>query len=62
MYKIIDNNYNLFIWPDDTKCKDINDLIISGKTIPEVQTIISRGTYRQLSALTKLNDWKKCSI
>ena len=42
--------------------KDINDLIISGKTIPEVQTIISRGTYRQLSALTKLNDWKKCSI
>jgi hypothetical protein len=62
MYKIIDNNYNLFIWPDDTKCKDINDLIISGKTIPEVQTIISSNTHNKLSALSKLNTWKKCSI
>jgi hypothetical protein len=62
MYKVIDNNYNLFIWPDDTKCKDINDLIISGKTIPEVQTIISSNTHNKLSALIKLNTWKKCSI
>jgi hypothetical protein len=62
MYKVIDNNYNLFIWPDDTKCKDINDLIISGKTIPEVQTIISSNTHNKLSALSKLNTWKKCSI
>ena len=62
MYKIIDSNYNIFIWPDDTKCKDINDLIISGKTIPEVQTIISNNTHNKLSALSKLNTWKKCSI
>lgn len=62
MYKIIDNNYNIFIWPENTKSKDINDLVISGKTIPEIQSIISTNTHSKLSALTKLNSWKKCYV
>jgi len=62
MYKVIDNNYNVFIWPENVQSKDVNDLIISGNTIPEVQTIISKGTHKGLSALTKLNSWKKCNI
>jgi hypothetical protein len=62
MYKIIDNNYNLFIWPDNIQSKDVNDLVISSKTIPEVQTIISNNTHSKLSALSKLNTWKKCNI
>jgi len=62
MYKIIEKNYNLFIWPDEIQSKDVNDLILSGKTILEVQTIISNNTHTSLSALTKLNTWKKCSI
>lgn len=62
MYKVIDKGYNLFIWPKDIKSKDINDLIISGKTIPEVQTIISNNTHNRLSALSELNTWKKCNI
>jgi hypothetical protein len=28
-------------------------------SIPEVETIISKNTYRQLEALTKLSYWKK---
>jgi len=62
MYKIIEKNYNLFIWPDEIQSKDVNDLILNGKTIPEIQTIISNNTHTSLSALTKLNTWKKCSI
>jgi hypothetical protein len=62
MYKVIDNNYNIFMWPDNIKSKDINDLIISGKTISEIQNIISTNTHNKLSALTKLNSWKKCNI
>ena len=62
MYKVIENNYNIFMWPDNIKSKDINDLIISGKTIPEVQSIISTNTHNKLSALTKLNSWKKCNV
>jgi len=62
MYKMIDKNYNIFIWPDNIQSKDINDLVISGKTIPEIQTIISNNTHNKLSALSRLNSWKKCNI
>jgi len=62
MYKMIDKNYNIFIWPDDIQSKDVNDLILTGKTNLEIQTIISNNTHNKLSALSKLNTWKKCSI
>ena len=59
MYKVIEGNYNIVIWPKEIQSKDVNDLIMSGKTISEVNDIISSNTYSKLSALTKLNDWKK---
>ncbi len=59
MYKVIEGNYNIVIWPKEIQSKDVNDLIMSGKTISEVNDIISNNTYSKLSALTKLNDWKK---
>ena len=62
MYKMIDKNYNIFIWPESIQSKDINDMIISGRLIDEVKSIISNNTYNKLSALTRLNTWKKCSI
>jgi hypothetical protein len=62
MYKMIDKNYNIFIWPESIQSKDINDMIISGRLIDEVKSIISNNTYNKLSALTRLNIWKKCSI
>ena len=43
--------------PDDIQLKDVNDMIMNG--LLEVEDIISRNTYRQLSALTKLSQWKK---
>ena len=62
MYKILDKNYNIYIWPNEIQSKDVNDLILTNKTIPEIKTIISNNTHTGLSALTKLNTWKKCSI
>ena len=59
MYKVIEKNYNIVIWPDDIQLKDVNDMIMSGLTPAKVEDIISRNTYRQLSALTKLSIWKK---
>jgi DNA primase len=60
MYKVIDDNYKLVIWPDDIKEKDINELIMNDKTKTQVQNIISDNTYSGLSALTKLNSYKRC--
>jgi transcription elongation factor Elf1 len=62
MYKMIEKNYSLFIWPDEIQSKDVNDLVLNNKSILDVQTIISTNTHTGLSALTKLNTWKKCSI
>ena len=60
MYDVVEKDYNLVVWPDDMRHKDINDMIISGMSIAEVQTIISKNTFAKLEALTKLSYFKKC--
>ena len=59
MYKVIEQDFNVVIWPEDLQLKDVNDMIMSGLTKFELQDIISNNTYSKLSALTKLNYWKK---
>ena len=60
MYDVVEKDYNLVVWPNDMRHKDINDMIISGMSIAEVQTIISKNTFAKLEALTKLSYYKKC--
>ena len=60
MYDVIEKDYNLVVWPDDMRHKYINDMILSGMSKAEVQTIISNNTFAQLEALTKLSYFKKC--
>ena len=55
----IDGNYNVVIWPSDIKEKDINEMILSGKTEREIKDIIARNTFNGLLAKTKLSEWKK---
>ena len=59
MYKVIEKDFNVVIWPDEIQLKDVNDMIMSGLTKLELEDIISNNTYSKLSALTKLNYWKK---
>ena len=59
MYKVIEQDFNVVIWPEDLQLKDVNDMIMSGLTKLQLQDIISNNTYSKLSALTKLNYWKK---
>ena len=60
MYKVIDNGYMIVIWPDNVKEKDINEMIIKGKTKQQIQKNIFDNTYSGLSALTNLNTYKRC--
>ena len=60
MYKLIDKEYMIVIWLEGTKEKDINEMIIKGKTKEELQKIISDNTYSGLSAITQLNSYKRC--
>jgi len=59
MKTAVDKKFNLVVWPESLKYKDLNDMIIAGKTSTEVQTIISSNTYSGLTALQHINNWKR---
>jgi len=59
MYKVIEKDYNLVVWPEDMRHKDINDIIMSGVNETDLQALISNNTHSKLSALTQLKYWKK---
>ena len=59
MYSVVEKDYNLVVWPDDMRHKDINDIIVSGTSKAELLDLLNKNTYSKLSALTKLNEYKK---
>ena len=60
--QIIDKGYNVVLWPDDVKEKDINDMILSGKTKDQIQTIIKNNTYQGNMAKMKFATWRKVNV
>ena len=60
MISAVDKNFNVCIWPETVReGKDINDLILSGKTSSQVQKLIYNNTHSGLSALQHINNWKR---
>lgn len=59
MQSAIDLGYKIVIWPDSIKEKDVNDMILAGKSVSEVKNIIDTNIYHDLSAKLKLTTWKK---
>jgi len=57
--QLIQNKFNVVIWPNKIKEKDINDMILSGKTTKQIIEIIKQNTYNGLQAQLKFNEWKK---
>ena len=47
------------LWPDDLKEKDINDMILSGLTKEEVQSIINNNSYQGNMAKIRFVTWRK---
>jgi transcription elongation factor Elf1 len=60
MNKAINYDYNICIWPDYIKEKDINEMIISGYTSEQLCDLIKSNTYNGLTARAQLSRWKKC--
>jgi len=54
--KNIDKGFSVVIWPDNIKHKDINDMVLNGIQVEEV---INNNTTKGMSAILKLNNWKK---
>ena len=57
--KTIYMGYNVVLWPDNLKEKDINDMILSGLTKEEVQTIINNNSYQGNMAKIKFTQWRR---
>ena len=61
--KLIENaiklNHNVVIWPDTIQQKDINEMIMAGISLDEIQEIISSNTFNGLRAQLKFNSWKR---
>lgn len=57
--KAIKEGYDVVIWPEHIKEKDLNAMVLAGRRPSEVQEIIHSHVYRGLTALTHLAFWKK---
>jgi transcription elongation factor Elf1 len=55
--KIIRAGYSVCIWPADVPGKDINEMVLAGKT--DVEQTILNNTYKGLEANLKLMTWRK---
>ena len=58
--KVITNGYSVCIWPDSVNEKDINEMIIGGKTTDDIVKIIDDNTFSDLQANFQLSQWKRC--
>jgi hypothetical protein len=56
---LIKKKFNVVLWPTNIKEKDVNDMILAGKTSQQIVDIINQNTYNGLQAQLKLNEWKK---
>ena len=57
--KVISLGYNVCIWPESVKQKDVNDMVKSGMSVNEIQKLIDQHTYKDLLAKMMLSQWKK---
>lgn len=55
--KIINNNYNVVIWPQNIEEKDINDMVLNN--IDPIK-IIKQNVFSGLQAKLKFTEWKRC--
>lgn len=58
MKRAIEDDAKICIWPKNTQGKDINDMILSGKTQNEILNTINKNTFFGPQALLEFNNWK----
>ena len=59
MEKTIEFGWNICIWPESVKQKDLNDMVINGTQESKLTEIINTNTYSGLLAKTHLATWRK---
>ena len=60
MAKVIEAGWTICFWPENILEKDINDMVIAGRTAEEIEGVINRNKLSGMQAKFKLNGWMKC--
>lgn len=55
----IDAGYKVCMFPETIEEKDINDMIMSGKTSEEIVDLINKNTFKGMEAKLKFTKWRK---
>lgn len=58
MEKVVKEGHSVVIWPKNIIQKDINDMVLSGKTVEDIMNIIERSTVRGMKAEYLVRNWK----
>ena len=58
--KLIDQNYSVCLWPETIQEKDINEMILAGRSIESIMEIINTNTFHGMEAKVKFIEWRKC--
>lgn len=58
--KSIEDGFKVCLWPSNIKEKDINDMILAGYTVSDIESIINKSTLSGLEAKLYMTFWKKC--
>lgn len=59
MMKVIEGKENICIWPKAVHEKDINAMILSGRTPEEILDIIEQNTFSGITARLKMKEWRR---
>ena len=62
MSELLEMGYSMVLWPDEIQQKDVNEMIMSGRTREELKTIIENNTYQGNMALLKFTNWRKINV
>ena len=57
--KYIKLGYNVCMYPDTVREKDINDMVLSGKSPQEIVDVINTNTFHGMEAELKFANWRK---
>jgi hypothetical protein len=56
----VSRGYAMVIWNSTWNYKDINDAILSGCSVPVIEDILNKSTFKGLALKLAIRDWKKC--
>ena len=59
MEKVIDNGWNVCIWPDSVACKDLNDMVLASIKETRLVEIINKNTYSGQRGEWEARRWKR---